>query len=68
MPRHLPAPWIIEEQDECFIIRDANEQVLAHIYFEGEDSRHTVMRRLTRDEAWRIAANIAKLPVRFRGH
>jgi hypothetical protein len=67
MPRHLPAPWTVEELDECIIVRDANEQVLAHIYFEDED-RRTAAHRLTRDEARRIAANIAKLPALLRAH
>jgi hypothetical protein len=37
---------------KSFIVRDANGQALAYVYFE----------LLTRDEARRIAANIAKLP------
>jgi hypothetical protein len=47
---------------ESFIIRDAKGQALAHVYFEDETGRQMSMKRLTRDEARRIAANIAKLP------
>ena len=67
MPRSLPAPWSIEELEECFIVRDANERILAQIYFEDEDSRRT-KRRFTRDKARRIATNIAKLPALLKAH
>ena len=68
MPRRLPAPWSIEELDTCFIVRDASERILAHVDFEDEESCRTAKGRLTRDEAWRIATNIAKLPALLKAH
>ena len=33
--RFLP-PWSVDEQEACFIIRDANGQALAYVYFKDE--------------------------------
>ena len=66
-PRRFPPPWIAEETDACFIVRDASRQALAYVYFEEEPERRAAANLLTRDEARRIAVNIAKLPgQRFR--
>ena len=62
-PRRFPPPWDIEEHNQsCYIVRDGNRQALAYVYFEVEAGRRTAAGLLTRDEARRITANIAKLP------
>ena len=60
--RRFPPPWVAEETDACFIVRDANGHALAYAYFEEVAGRRAATRLMTRDEARRIAANIAKLP------
>ena len=61
MPRRFPPPWIVEETAPCVIVRDHNK-ALAFVYCEDEPGRRATGKLLTRDEARRIAANIAKLP------
>jgi hypothetical protein len=61
--RLFPPPWSVEELDSCFVVKDANGQALAYMYFEEEPLRRFRRRELlTRDEAQRIAAIFAKLP------
>src|ERR1700759_2085126 len=61
--RHrFPAPWSVEETDCCFIVKDRDSQALAFIYFVDEPGHRLAAGLLTRDEARRIASNIAKLP------
>jgi hypothetical protein len=61
-PRRFPPPWTIDDNGACCIVRDHNGQALAYTYYEVEPGRRTAAGLLTRDEARRIAANIAKLP------
>jgi hypothetical protein len=50
------------DNNACFIVRDHGAQALAYVYYEEEPGRRSAANLLTRDEARRIAANIAKLP------
>jgi hypothetical protein len=61
-PRRFPAPWSAELQPNYYVVRDADGQQLAYVYFENEPERRSAAKLLTKDEARRIAANIGKLP------
>jgi hypothetical protein len=61
-PRRFPPPRSIEERQESFIVKDANGQQIAYLYFEDEPQRQMSLKRLSRDEAFLLAVNIAKLP------
>jgi hypothetical protein len=61
--RRFPPPWTIEDHNNaCFIVKDANGANVAYVYYEEEKGRRAAANLMTRDEARRIAANIAKLP------
>jgi hypothetical protein len=65
-PRRFPPPWSVDDPDmklgqPCFIVSDGNGHALAYVYW-GQVRRRAAAHLLTRDEARRIAANIAKLP------
>jgi hypothetical protein len=61
-PRRFPAPWSAELQPNYYVVRDADGRQLAYVYFENEPGRRSAAKLLTKDQARRIAANIAKLP------
>jgi hypothetical protein len=53
--RRFPPPWTVEKIPGGLVVRDANGQSLAYVYYRG-----TRMAKVpTEDEARRIAANIA---------
>ena len=65
--RRFPPPWSVEEGAACFIVRDRDKRGLAYVYYENEAGRRSAASLLTRDEAFLIAVNIAKLPSACRG-
>jgi hypothetical protein len=60
--QRFPAPWSVEEQDGCFVVRDRYGQALSCVYFKDEQGRRSVATVFTRDEARHMAAAVAKLP------
>jgi hypothetical protein len=60
--RRFPPPWSVEDIDAAFVVKDGNGQKVAYAYYEEEPGRRSAAKLLTKDEARRIAANIAKMP------
>jgi hypothetical protein len=61
--RRFPPPWTVEEyRGISHIVRDANRFAVAYVYFESEPRRRAAANLMSKDEARKIAAGIAKLP------
>lgn len=59
-------PWTIVENPESFEVLDADGVKLAFVYFEDEPLRRALVKRLSKDEARRLAKEIARLPALVR--
>ena len=59
-----PLPAAVDRRRDASLFRreGSHGQKLAYVYFEDEPGRQAAANQLTRDEARRIAAHIAKLP------
>jgi hypothetical protein len=60
--RRFPAPWRADKIPGGYVIRDANGQALAYIYSRESEAEALQAKVLTKDEARRMAVNIARLP------
>jgi len=62
MTRRFPPPWRPDKIPGGYVVRDANGQALAYIYSRDTEDEALQAKVLTKDEARRIAINIARLP------
>jgi hypothetical protein len=60
--RRFPAPWRADRMPGGYVVRDANGQALVYIYSRETEVEAMQAKVLTKDEARRIAVNIARLP------
>ena len=66
-PRRFPPPWHADPMPGGYVVRDANGQALAYLYFRDNDAEARQAKVLTKDEARRIAMDIARLPELWEG-
>jgi hypothetical protein len=65
-PRRFPMPWHADPMPGGYVVRDANGQALAYLYSRENEAEARQAKVLTKDEARRIAINIARLPELIR--
>jgi hypothetical protein len=60
--RRFSAPWHADPIPGGYVVRNANGQALAYLYSRDNPTEALQAKMLTKDEARRIAVNIARLP------
>ena len=66
-PPKIERPWQVVEHPESFEVTDKNGLRLAYVYFDDTDElRRSIMRRLVKEQAERLAQEIARLPELLR--
>jgi hypothetical protein len=60
-PRRFPPPWRVDKIPAGYVVRDANG-LLVYVYSRDNDAEALQAKVLTKDEARRIAVNVARLP------
>jgi K+/H+ antiporter YhaU regulatory subunit KhtT len=61
-PRYFPSPWHADPMPGGYVVRDAIGQALVYIYSRDNEDEARQAKVLTKDEARRIAINVARLP------
>ena len=60
--RRFPPPWRADKIPGGYVVRDANGQSIAYVYSRETEAEALQAKVLTKDEARRIAVNVARLP------
>jgi hypothetical protein len=60
--RRFPPPWHTDKIPGGYVVRDANGQALVYVYSRDNEDEARQAKVLTKDEARRIAVNVARLP------
>jgi hypothetical protein len=64
--RRFPPPWRSDKIPGGYLVRDANGQALVYVYSRDNEDEARQAKVLTKDEARRIAVNVATLPELLR--
>jgi len=59
-------PWRLIQQSDCFEIQDSAGIQLCCIVFEDDPARRTFTKRLSKDDARRMARQVLRLPELIR--
>jgi hypothetical protein len=60
--RRFRSPWRADPMPGGYVVRDFNGQALAYIYSRDNEAEARQAKVLTKDDARRIAINMARLP------